>query len=415
MALELPESPNVRREYALQRAWQLKQKVNPYLESSKNISNGITLGEEFNARRAAILNYFGASLRDWNNWHWQMHHRIRDVATLTDLLPMTAEQREAIEETGRTYRWAVSPYYLSLMDLVNPEGPIRMQGLPSLQELRDESGEEDPMGEAFTSPAPCITRRYPDRIIINVTNVCAMYCRHCQRRRNIGETDRHEIRSRLRAALDYVMENPEIRDVLITGGDALLLSDQTLDWLLSELHAIPHVEIKRLGTRVPVTMPMRVTDELCAIMAKYPPIYLNTQFNHPKEITADVKMAADKLVRAGVVLGNQAVLLKGINNQPDVMKKLNQELLKLRIRPYYIFHAKNVKGTQHFIPSIQDGLKVMESLRGHTSGLAIPTYIINAPGGGGKTPILPQYLLSLDDQEAIIRTWEGKVVHYPNH
>ncbi len=415
MALELPESPNVRREYALQRSWQLKQKVNPYLESSKSILYGFALAEEYKARRTAILNYFGAGLQEWNDWRWQMRNRIRNVATLTALLPMTAGQREEIAETGRTYRWAVSPYYLSLMDRANPEDPVRMQGLPSSKELRDESGEADPMGEAFTSPAPCITRRYPDRLIINVTNVCAMYCRHCQRRRNIGETDRHETRARLRDALDYVKENPEIRDVLVTGGDALLLSDQTLDWLLSELHAIPHVEIKRLGTRVPVTMPMRVTDELCAILAKYPPIYINTQFNHPKEVTEEAKMAADKLIRAGVVLGNQAVLLKGINNQPDVMKKLNQELLKIRIRPYYIFHAKNVRGTRHFIPSVQDGLQVMEGLRGYTSGLAVPTYIINAPGGGGKTPILPQYLLSLDDQEAVIRTWEGKVIHYPNH
>ena len=415
MALEFPKNPNVRLEYALKRACQLREKINPYLENSESIPHGFALTEEYIARRTAILQYFGASLQDWNDWRWQIRNRIMDVEALTSILPVTAKESDEIETVGRGYRWAVSPYYLSLMDRVNPEDPIRRQGLPSMKELMDESGEEDPMAEAFTSPAPCITRRYPDRLIINVTNVCAMYCRHCQRRRNIGEHDRHETHARLKAAIDYVRENPEIRDVLVTGGDALLLSDQTLDWLLNELHTIPHVEIKRLGTRVPVTMPMRVTDELCAIFAKYPPIYINTQFNHPKEVTEEAKTAVDKLIRAGVVPGNQAVLLKGINNHPDVMKKLNQELLKIRVRPYYIFHAKNVKGTKHFIPSVQDGLRVMEGLRGYTSGLAVPTYIINAPGGGGKTPILPQYLLSLDDQEAVIRTWEGKVIHYPNH
>ena len=415
MAVNLGKSPDARREYALQRARQLRQKINPYLHASTVIPTGFSLGEEYDVRRDAILKYFGAGLREWQDWRWQMRHRINDVETLTALLPMTTEQAAGIQLTGKTFRWAVSPYYLSLMDRTHPEDPIRLQGLPSLLELEDESGLADPMGEAFTSPAPCITRRYPDRLIINVTNVCAMYCRHCQRRRNIGEIDHHETKARLRAALSYVRANPEIRDVLVTGGDALLLSDQTLDWLLGELQAIPHLEIKRLGTRVPVTLPMRITDELCAVLAKYPPIYINTQFNHPKEVTVEAKQAVDKLIAAGAVLGNQAVLLKGINNTPDVMKKLNQELLKIRVRPYYIFHAKNVKGTRHFIPSIQDGLQVMEHLRGYTSGLAVPTYIINAPGGGGKTPILPQYLLSLTDEEAVLRTWEGKIIHYPNH
>ena len=327
---------------------------------------------------------------------------------------MTNQRLREIEEVGKIYRWAVSPYYLCLMDFENPEDPITLQGIPKIEELYDEYGEEDPMGEALTSPAPGITRRYPDRLIINVTNRCAMYCRHCQRRRNIGEIDRHQKKECLMAALDYIRANSEIRDVLITGGDALLLSDNMLDWILGEIHKIPHVEIKRLGTRVPVTLPMRITDNLLKILAKYPPIYINTQFNHPKEVTHEAKKAADRLISAGIVLGNQAVLLKGINNDPDVMKKLNHELLKIRVRPYYIFHAKNVKGTRHFIPPIQDGLNIMENLRGYTSGLAVPTYIINAPKGGGKTPILPQYLLSLDEEKAILRTWERKIISYEN-
>ena len=412
MSVQLQNRPDTFRQYALGRAEELKQMVTPYIMQSITIPTGSSDSEIYESRRAKILSYFGATLDDWSNWHWQMTHRISDSQVLDSLLPLTHEQHLEIERVGKTFRWAVSPYYLSLMDDADPFDAIRLQGLPTQAELFDNFGEDDPMGEEITSPAPSITRRYPDRLIINVTNMCAMYCRHCQRRRNIGETDTHAPRTQLKAALDYIRANPEIRDVLVTGGDALLLSDLTLDWLLGELHAIPHLEIKRLGTRAPVTLPMRITEELCSIMAKYPPIYINTQFNHPKEVTKEAKEAADKLVRAGVVLGNQAVLLKDINHQPEVMKKLNQELLKIRVRPYYIFHAKNVKGTRHFVPSIQDGLAVMEQLRGHTSGLAVPTYIINAPKGGGKTPISPQYLVSLDENKAVLRTWEGKYVRY---
>ena len=413
MAIELSTLNS--KNFSLARAFELKKKALPYLNVRADIPTGSTFAEEYHRNRDFIMKQLNATSEDWQDWRWQMNHRIKDASTLKKLLPLSPEELEEIKTVGETYRWALSPYYLSLIDKSDPQDPIRLQSLPSIQELKDFSGEEDPMGEAFTSPAPCITRRYPDRLIINVTNLCAMYCRHCQRRRNIGEVDVHETRSRLQSALDYVRSNPEIRDVLITGGDALLLSDQTLEWLLKELHQIPHIEIKRIGTRIPVTLPMRITDELCSILEKYPPIYINTQFNHPKEVTEQAKKAADRLIKAGVVLGNQAVLLKGINDQPDVMKRLNQELLKIRVRPYYIFHAKNVKGTSHFIPKIQDGLEIMEKLRGYTSGLAIPTYIINAPGGGGKTPILPQYLVSLNEDEAVLRTWEGKTIHYPNH
>lgn len=401
-------------ESSILRAKALKKHASFYLKHNNEIPTGFNLREDYHVRQNLIMSCLGASEADWQDWRWQMNHRITDTKILQNLLPLSDLQLNEIQQVGETYRWAISPYYLSLMDPTNPQDPIRLQGLPSINELHDDSGEEDPMGEQFTNPAPCITRRYPDRLIINVTNICAMYCRHCQRRRNIGEIDCHETKTRLNGALDYIRKNPEIRDVLITGGDALLLSNETLDWLLKELHSIPHVEIKRIGTRAPVTLPMRITNELLSILAKYSPIYINTQFNHPKEVTEDAKRAVDKLIKAGVVLGNQAVLLKGINNTPNIMKKLNHELLKIRVRPYYIFHAKNVKGTSHFVPKIQDGLAIMENLRGYTSGLAVPTYIINAPKGGGKTPILPNYLLDLNDKEAIIRTWEGKIITYPN-
>lgn len=326
---------------------------------------------------------------------------------------LSAEDMNLIDQVGQHYRWAVSPYYLALVIISGLTGPIGKQAIPSIKEIEDHSGVEDPMGEEFTSPAPAITRRYPDRLIINVTNQCAMYCRHCQRRRNIGEVDVHKPRKVLQAALDYIRENEEIRDVLITGGDALLLPDKQIDWLLTELDRIPHVEIKRIGTRTPVTMPQRITPTLCAILEKHPPIYINTQFNHPLEVTPEAKTACDRLVKAGVVLGNQAVLLKDINNHPDVMKRLNQSLLQIRVRPYYIFHAKNVKGTGHFITSVEEGIAIMDQLRGYTSGLAVPTYIINAPNGYGKTPILPQYVLDRKDNYITLRTWEKRVIRYP--
>lgn len=415
MAVEFINRDKELLSYSLKRAGELKKHIEPYLQKSPQMLTGLKLTEFYTAQKSRILHHFKATEDDWEDWRWQMRHRITDVDTLSALFFLTDQQKGSIAKVGKIYRWAVSPYYLSLMDFNNATDPILLQGIPNIEELADTKGEDDPMGEAFTSPAPCITRRYPDRLIINVTNICGMYCRHCQRRRNIGETDEHKHKNDLAQALDYIRANPEVRDVLITGGDALLLSDSTLEWLLEELHGIPHVEIKRLGTRVPVTLPMRITDNLTRILAKYPPIYINTQFNHAKEVTLEAKMAADKLVAAGVILGNQAVLLKGINNDADTMKKLNQELLKIRVRPYYIFHAKNVKGTRHFIPSINEGLKVMDGLRGFTSGLAVPTYIINAPQGGGKTPLLPQYLVSLDDKKAVLRTWEGKIVHYENH
>ncbi|AEF94385.1 lysine 2,3-aminomutase YodO family protein [Desulfotomaculum nigrificans CO-1-SRB] len=402
-----------KRNVALKRARELKSRIKDYLDNKQNIPNGFEKQAAFAQAKEKILQYFGASEEQWDDWRWQMANRIKDVQVLGQLMNLSAEDMNLIDQVGQHYRWAVSPYYLALVIISGLTGPIGKQAIPSIKEIEDHSGVEDPMGEEFTSPAPAITRRYPDRLIINVTNQCAMYCRHCQRRRNIGEVDVHKPRKVLQAALDYIRENEEIRDVLITGGDALLLPDKQIDWLLTELDRIPHVEIKRIGTRTPVTMPQRITPTLCAILEKHPPIYINTQFNHPLEVTPEAKTACDRLVKAGVVLGNQAVLLKDINNHPDVMKRLNQSLLQIRVRPYYIFHAKNVKGTGHFITSVEEGIAIMDQLRGYTSGLAVPTYIINAPNGYGKTPILPQYVLDRKDNYITLRTWEKRVIRYP--
>ncbi|MBO8158325.1 glutamate 2,3-aminomutase [Thermosyntropha sp.] len=406
---------DAKREIALKRAEELKQRINDYLEKEPYIETGFRVKERVEANKRKILEYFDATEDDWNNWVWQMKHRISKPEELAYFLPLNDKQYEELVEVSKHFRWAVSPYYLSLIDFENfLESPIYKQAVPIISELLDKEGYDDPMGENYTSPAPCITRRYPDRLIINVTNQCAMYCRHCQRRRNFGEKDVSVTRKELEQALDYIRKNKEIRDVLVTGGDALMLSDTMLDWILSELDSIPHVEIKRIGTRTLVTLPQRVTPELCTILEKHPPIYVNTQFNSPLEITPEAKKACDMLVKAGAVLGNQAVLLKGINDDEYIMKKLNQELLKIRVRPYYIFHAKQVKGTSHFITKVETGIKIMEKLRGYTSGLAVPTYIINAPNGYGKTPMLPEYLLSMGDEEITIRTWENKVMNYKN-
>jgi len=408
-----PEDEREKREIALKRAAELRARISDYLEAKAKIPSGREIAQEIAERQEKIRRYFGATQAEWQDWRWQLRHRVTSVDVLRELIPLTPEEEEAIRAVEKVYRWAVSPYYLSLMG-DEPDCPIRRQALPARAEIEDKLGTLDPMAEELTSPAPCITRRYPDRLIINVTNQCAMYCRHCQRRRNIGEVDRTRSQEELEAALDYIRSNPEIRDVLITGGDALMLNDQMLDWLLTELDRIPHVEIKRIGTRTPVTLPQRITPELCRILAKHPPIYLNTQFNHPREITKEAKEACDRLVQAGVVLGNQSVLLKGVNNHPFVMRKLNQELLRIRVRPYYLFHAKPVAGTTHFITSIKEGIEIMEQLRGYTSGLAIPTYIINAPQGYGKTPVLPQYVVSKGEGQVLLRTWEKRVLLYPD-
>jgi len=406
--------PEEKRKIALSRARELKGRIADYLAVRDSIPTGFTWAERIANQKERLMRILGATEEEWADWRWQIRNRLHTVDVLAKATGVPVGKLAEIEKVGEHYRWSVSPYYATLVAAAGPGSPVWRQAIPSAEELRDTCGTLDPMGEEFTSPAPGITRRYPDRLIINVTNMCAMYCRHCQRRRNIGEIDRHKPREVIEAALEYIRQNPEIRDVLVTGGDALLLSDRQLDWLLGELHAIPHVEIKRLGTRAIVTLPQRITDELCAVLAKYPPIYINTQFNHPLEVTEDAARACDRLIKAGVVLGNQAVLLKNVNNDPFVMRKLNQELLRIRVRPYYIFHAKPVRGTYHFITSIEEGLKIMDGLRGYTSGLAVPTYIINAPDGYGKTPVTPAYVLERGPGKVKLRTWEDRIIIYPN-
>ena len=397
---------------SLQRAQDLKNIISDYLDEYKKIPTGFDNLQGHNDTKQKILAYFDATEANWLDWKWQIKHRITQPETLARFIQITSDEIEEIKNVSKHFRWAVSPYFVSLMDPVDSKCPVRQQAIPSIKEILSSTSCDDPMTEELTSPAPRVTRRYPDRLIINVTNRCAVYCRHCQRRRNLGTTDKNSPKSDLLTALEYIEANKEIRDVLLTGGDALFLSDHRLDWLLTQLDNISHVEIKRIGTRVPVTLPQRITPELCRVLKKHPPIYLNTQFNHPKEITPEAARACDLLVQAGVVLGNQSVLLKGINNNPHIIKKLNQELLKIRVRPYYLFQAIGVTGTHHFTTKIEEGIEIMDKLRGYTSGLAVPYYIINVPNGLGKIPILPEYILSRNNRGIALRTWEGKTTFY---
>lgn len=396
---------------SIDRAAQLKNKAAPYLHFKKEQLNNIKKRHsKYLTTREKFLSFFNATLEDWYDWKWQLNFRVTDATTLQNFVYLTDREIADIEKVSKINRFSSTPYYLSL--ICEKDDPIKTLSVPSICEIETFEGEIDPMDEEHTNPSGSVTRRYPDRLIINVTNQCAMFCRHCQRRRLINDTDVHTSDKLIKQSIDYVRKNKEIRDVLLTGGDALLLPDTKLEHILQQLRAIEHVEIIRIGSRTPVSMPMRITDELCQMIQKYHPIYLNTHFNHFYEITEDSKEACKKLTMHGINIGNQAVLLKGINDNPFTMTLLSQMLLSSHIRPYYIFHAKNVEGTTHLIPKLSDGLKIMEYMRGNTSGMAIPTYIMNAPMGLGKVPLLPEYILKAEDNEYTIRTWENKTFTY---
>jgi len=395
----------------IQRDIQLQSYTCDFINTKKNIPLGINPSQIILAKKQQqkILDFFHTDENSWNNWHWQINNRICSVEALSQILPLSDNEIQNIKKVESSFRWAISPYYISLIDPQNPQDPIRKIAIPDVKELCTD-GETDPMDEVGHNPAGAITRRYPDRLIINVTNACGSYCRHCQRRRNIGTQDFVTGCDKIAQSIQYVKEHNEIRDVLITGGDPLTLEDNALIKLVAEIRSIPHVEIIRIGTRIPVVIPQRITEELVARLKQYHPIYINIQFNHPQEITPQSSYACRLLADNGFVLGNQMVLLNGINDDKYIVQLLNQNLLKIRVRPYYIFHAKNVIGTTHFRTSIQTGLDIMKHLRGNTSGLAIPTYVLNAPCGAGKIPLNYQYYQELPDGKILFETWEGKKI-----
>lgn len=400
-----------KRRISLERAGELYSEIEDFLQFKETFLQETAEKRDVISKKhkEELLDYFDATEDEWEDWHWQLKNRISSVSVLQKFIKLTDKQIEMFEAISQKYRWATTPYYLSLMDYEDMSYPINRMALPTAEE-NDMSGELDPMSEEYTNPAPCITRRYPNRLIINVTSSCAMFCRHCQRRRRIGENDRIESEENINAAIAYIKETKEIRDVLITGGDPLMLPDEMLESIISRVRKIPHVEIIRIGTRVPVTMPQRITPQLSAMLKKYHPLFMNLQFNHPGELTAEAVEACARLADAGIPLGNQMVFLKGINNDKYIVQLLNEGLLKARVRPYYIFHPKQVLGTKHFQITVDEGLKIMRYLRGHTSGLAIPQYIVNAPHGYGKIPLLPNYIEESDDTHIKLRTWEEREV-----
>ncbi len=349
----------------------------------------------------------------WNDWKWQLRNSIRDIPTLEKVMELTPEEREALSKVHDRFKMAITPYYAALMDKKDPKCPVRMLAIPTFSELNDdESDLDDPLHEDVDSPAPGLTHRYPDRVLFLVTNVCSMYCRHCTRRRVVGHEDADFSQKNIDLCLEYIKKHEEVRDVLISGGDPLVLTDNKLEYVISRLREIEHVEIIRIGTRMPVVLPQRITDDLCNMLKKYHPIYVNTHFNHPKEITLEAKEACEKLANAGISLGNQTVLLKGLNDCPILMKRLVHELLMIRVKPYYIYQCDLSKGISHFRTSISKGIEIIENLRGHTTGFAVPTFVVDAPGGGGKIPVMPNYLISQSDTRAILRNYEGVITTY---
>lgn len=392
----------------------LNNSIADYLAVKDQILTGFDQESKIQSQKNRIKSLFGATEEQWQDYHWQMANRITDASTLSKILPLDKEEIDEIDIVSSKYRFAISPYYLSLIDPENRDCPIYKQSVPCLFEL-DEGGVMDPMSENQCCPAEGVTRRYPDRLVINVTNQCGMYCRFCQRRRLIGEKDGNTSIDVINHAILYIQDHTEIRDVLITGGDALMLGDDQLDDILTRLRRIQHVEIIRIGSRTPVTLPQRITAELVTMLSKHHPIYVNTHFNSPAEVTPDSMKACGMLANSGIPLGNQMVLLQGVNNNKFIVRKLNQQLLRLRVKPYYIFHPKQVTGTSHFWVRLEDGLEIMESLRGYTSGMAIPTYIVNGTGGLGKTPLIPNYLLYIGKEKAVFRNWEGRTFKIENH
>jgi len=350
---------------------------------------------------------------EWNDWKWQVRNRVSDVDTLKKIINLTEEEEKDIGSVLEKFRVGITPYYASLMDPDDPHCPVRMQAVPTLMEThRGDADLEDPLDEDVDSPVPGLTHRYPDRVLFLITDQCSMYCRHCTRRRFAGQHDMGVPRDRLDAAIEYIRSTPQVRDVLLSGGDCLLVSDDVLEYIISKLREIPHVEIVRLGSRTPVVLPQRITEDLVNMLKKYHPIWLNTHFNHPNEITPESKEACERLANAGIPLGNQSVLLRGINDCPHIMKDLVQGLVKIRVRPYYIYQCDLSMGIEHFRTKVSKGIEIIEALRGHTSGYAVPTFVVDAPGGGGKIPVMPQYLISSSPTKVVLRNYEGIITTY---
>jgi len=352
---------------------------------------------------------------DWDDWKWHFRHRITTIEQLGHYLPLSAEERSQLELVTRRYPMAVTPYYLSLIDPDDPDDPVRRQAVPAFAEITMASlGLEDPLAEKEDSVVPGLVHRYPDRALMVLTDICPMLCRHCTRKREWRHGAWTRTGAEIEAMLDYLRHHSEIRDVIISGGDPLSLATAALEGIIARLRAIPHIEIIRIGTRYPVVLPQRIDAELCAMLSRYGPIWLNTHFNHPNELTPEAAAAADRLLRAGVPVNNQSVLLRGVNDSVETMTRLCQGLLKIKVRPYYLYQCDEVQGTEHLRTPVATGIKIIEGLRGHTSGLAVPTFVVDLVQGGGKVPLQPNYVLAMTDEELLVKNYEGRVFRYRN-
>jgi len=375
------------------------------------------MNERIRITRDRIDNINSAELEEkWKDWKWQLKNSIYRIDTVEKILGIKfdEEEKEKIKKITDTFPMLITPYYLSLVDSENYKtDPIFKQAFPDLREANiSQCDMEDPLSEDRDSPVEGLTHRYPDRVLLHVANVCSMYCRHCTRKRKVGDIDHIPNKEAIMKGLDYIREHEEVRDVLLSGGDPLMLSDEYLDWILGEVRKIPHVEVIRIGSRMPVVLPFRITDSLIEVLKKHGVVWLNTHFNHPKEITESSRKALEKLAFAGIPLGNQSVLLADVNDCPRIMKKLVHELVKNRVRPYYIYQCDLSEGLEHFRTFVGKGIEIIESLRGHTSGYAVPTYVIDAPGGGGKIPVGPNYVISWSTNKVILRNFEGVITTY---
>lgn len=372
----------------------------------------------YNKRQKAIAEKIESdtTLKIWKDYRWQLKHIIKDIDTFQTLTGITFDKKERkkIEKTIAKFPFSITPYYLSLIDKEDYQtDPIYKQAFPDPQELiLSKYDKSDPLAEDKDSPATGITHRYPDRVLFLISNTCSMYCRHCTRKRKVGDVDSIPSKSEIKEGINYIKKTPEVRDVLLSGGDPFMLSTEYLDWILTELHKIPHVEVIRIGTRVPAVLPYRVTDKLVKMLKKHQPLWINTQFNHPREITTSAKESLNKLADAGIPLGNQSVLLAGVNDCPRIMKSLVQMLVKNRVRPYYLYQCDLSEGLTHFRTPVGKGIEIMEHLIGHTSGFSIPRYVIDAPAGGGKIPIMPNYIISWGTNKVILRNYEGVITTY---
>lgn len=349
----------------------------------------------------------------WNDWKWQVRNRIETLDQLKNYISLTEEEEEGVRRSLASLRMAITPYYMTLIDQENPDCPIRKQAIPTAAEVHYSKADLlDPLHEDEDSPVPGLTHRYPDRVLFLITDMCSMYCRHCTRRRFAGQSDASTPQDNIEKAIEYIANTPQVRDVVLSGGDALLISDDKLEYIIRRLRDIPHVEIIRIGTRTPVVLPQRITDNLVNMLKKYHPIWVNTHFNHSAEMTEDAKIALARMADAGIPLGNQSVLLRGVNDCVHIMKKLMHNLVMNRVRPYYIYQCDLSMGLEHFRTPVSKGIEIIENLRGHTSGFAVPTFVVDAPGGGGKTPVMPQYVISQSPGKVVMRNFEGVITTY---